>query len=128
LIDNPKPGKGGRDYLAIIDARGPRKARAYFTAWHELAHLLLYPPRQLVLEGCRRTPTDDAKQKDPVESAVDQIAGLLAFWEPLFMPALLANKELTFEAIGARRQRTRSGRKPVRCQPCGFALAGTSSI
>jgi hypothetical protein len=99
LIDNPKPGKDGRDYLAIIDARGPRKTRAYFTAWHELAHLLLYPPRQLVLEGCRRTPTEDVKRKDPVESAVDHIAGLLAFWEPLFTPALHASEDLTFDAI-----------------------------
>jgi hypothetical protein len=101
LIDNPKPGKGGRDYLAIIDARGPRKMRAYFTAWHELAHLLLYPPRQLVLDGFRRTPGQNAKRKDPVESAVDHVAGLLAFWEPLFAPALrvAAADELTFDAI-----------------------------
>jgi hypothetical protein len=89
LIDNPKPGKGGRDYLVIVDARGPRKARAYFTAWHELAHLLLYPRKQAVFEGFRRAPTPEAKLKDPVESAVDHIAGLLAFWEPLFKPALL---------------------------------------
>ena len=101
LVDNPHPGKGGRDYLAIIDARGPRKARAYFTTWHELAHLLLYPRKQLVLEGFRRTPRADTKQKDPVESAVDHIAGLLAFWEPLFVPALLqaAGDALTFDAI-----------------------------
>ena len=101
LIDNPKPGKGGRDYLVIVDARGSRKIRAYFTAWHELAHLLLYPRRQAVLEGFRRTPTPEAKLKDPVESAVDHIAGLLAFWEPLFKPALLntACGDLSLEAI-----------------------------
>lgn len=101
LIDNPKPGKGGRDYLVIVDARGSRKVRAYFTVWHELAHLLLYPRKQLVLAGFRRTPTNDAKQKDPVESAVDHIAGLLAFWEPLFKPALeeAATKGLSFPAI-----------------------------
>src|ERR1039458_1467145 len=51
LIDNPTPEKGGRRYLAIIDARGPRGARAFFTAWHELAHLLLCPPQQLLLDG-----------------------------------------------------------------------------
>ena len=68
LIDNPKPGKGGRDYLAIIDARGPRKMRAYFTAWHELAHLLLYPPRQLVLDGFRRTPGQNAKRMHALRS------------------------------------------------------------
>jgi hypothetical protein len=101
LIDNPKPGKGGRDYLVIVDSRGPRNARAYFTAWHELAHLLLYPRRQAVFEGFRRTPTAEAKLKDPVESAVDHIAGLLAFWEPLFKPALLnaASGSLSLESI-----------------------------
>jgi len=101
LVDNPHPGRGGRAYLAIIDARGNRAARSYFTAWHELAHLLVYPPRQLVLEGFRRAPTSEAKTKDPVESAVDHIAGLLAFWEPFFTPALnqAANGTLTFQAI-----------------------------
>lgn len=101
LIDNPKPGKGGRDYLVIIDARAARKTRAYFTAWHELAHLLLYPRRQAVFEGFRRASTPEAKLKDPVESAVDHIAGLLAFWEPLFKPALLnaASDGLSLEAI-----------------------------
>jgi hypothetical protein len=101
LIDNPKPGKGGRDYLVIVDARGARKTRAYFTAWHELAHLLLYPRKQAVFEGFRRAPTPEAKLKDPVESAVDHIAGLLAFWEPLFKPALLtaASRGLSLDAI-----------------------------
>jgi hypothetical protein len=88
LIDNPSPDKGGRRYLAIIDARGARAPRAYFTAWHELAHLLLCPPKQMLFEGFRRSPTDTLKRKDPLESAVDQIAGLLAFWEPIFKPAL----------------------------------------
>jgi hypothetical protein len=88
LVDNPKPGKGGRDYLVVVDVRGARKIRAYFTAWHELAHLLLYPRRQAVFDGFRRAPTQEARLKDPVESAVDHIAGLLAFWEPIFTPAL----------------------------------------
>ena len=101
LIDNPEPQKGGRRYLAIIDARGPRGARAYFTAWHELAHLLLCPPEQLLLEGFRRAPIADAKLKDPLESAVDQIAGLLAFWAPIFGPALRqeAGGRVTFDGI-----------------------------
>ncbi len=101
LVDNPKPGRGGRDYLVIVDSRGPRRMRAYFTAWHELAHLLLYPRKQAVFDGFRRTPTHEAKLKDPVESAVDHIAGLLAFWEPLFKPALqnAARGDLSLEAI-----------------------------
>jgi hypothetical protein len=101
LIDNPQPQNGGRRYLAVIDARGPRSARAYFTAWHELAHLLLYPPQQLLLEGFRRAPVQDVKHKDPLESAVDQIAGLLAFWAPIFGPALqeMVGTSLRFEGI-----------------------------
>jgi hypothetical protein len=101
LIDNPKPGKGGRDYLVIVDARGVRRVRAYFTAWHELAHLLLYPRKQSVFEGFRRTPSPEERLKDPVESAVDHIAGLLAFWEPLFKPALqsAASGNLSLVAI-----------------------------
>jgi hypothetical protein len=101
LIDNPSPKKGSRRYLAIIDARGVRASRAYFTTWHELAHLLLCPPKQMIFEGFRRTPSDVLKRKDPLESAVDHIAGLLAFWEPIFKPALLgaAFGNLTFGAI-----------------------------
>jgi hypothetical protein len=101
LLDNPSPVKGSRRYLAIIDARGPRAARAYFTGWHELAHLLLCPPRQRVFDGFRRSPSELQRRKDPLESAVDHIAGLLAFWEPIFKPALItaAGGDLTFAAI-----------------------------
>jgi hypothetical protein len=101
LIDNPSPKRGGRRYLAIIDARGARAARAYFTAWHELAHLLLCPPKQMLIEGFRRAPTAATIRKDPLESAVDHIAGLLAYWEPIYRPALYQRSagNLTFGAI-----------------------------
>jgi hypothetical protein len=103
LLDNPSPIKGSRRYLAIIDARGPRAPRAYFTGWHELAHLLLCPPRQRVFDGFRRSPNEVQRRKDPLESAVDHIAGILAFWEPIFKPSLIgtAGKNLTFAAIEA---------------------------
>jgi hypothetical protein len=103
LLDNPSTIKGSRRYLAIVDARGSRAPRAYFTAWHELAHLLLCPPRQRVFDGFRRAPNETQRRKDPLESAVDHIAGLLAFWEPIFKPALItaAGNDLTFAAIEA---------------------------
>jgi hypothetical protein len=55
----------------------------------------------LLLEGFRRAPVQDVKQKDPLESAVDQIAGLLAFWAPIFGPALqqAAGNSLKFESV-----------------------------
>lgn len=94
-------------FLAIIDARGGRSARAYFTAWHELVHLLIHPP-QLAFKGFRRTPPRELIQKDPVESLVDSIAGRLAFYDPIFGPALETSMHqcggLTFDAIETARQ------------------------
>ena len=111
LLDNPSPVKGSRRYLAIIDARGARAPRAYFTGWHEVAHLLLCPPRQRVFDGFRRSPNEVQRRKDPLESAVDHIAGLLAFWEPIFKPALIgtAGKNLTFAAIEAAAEQVAPG-------------------
>jgi hypothetical protein len=111
LLDNPSTLKGSRRYLAIIDARGARAARAYFTAWHELAHLLLCPPRQRVFDGFRRSPNEAERRKDPLESAVDHVAGLLAFWETIFKPALIeaAGNNLTFAAIEAATEQVAPG-------------------
>lgn len=93
-------------YLAVIDARGARAARAYFTLWHELSHLILHPP-QLAFPGFRRAPTPEVIARDPLEFAVDQLAGLLAFYEPLYRPALeqeiAKDGCLTFRAISSAR-------------------------
>jgi hypothetical protein len=74
-------------YLAVIDARGTRASRAYFTAWHEITHLVLHP-EQLPFPGFRRTPTSQEIEKDPLESVVDHVAGRLGFFRPLFSPIL----------------------------------------
>ncbi|MGH7593383.1 MAG: hypothetical protein ACRELE_05975 [Gemmatimonadales bacterium] len=92
-------------YLAIVDARSERAARAYFTAWHEIAHLILHPA-QLAFTGFRRTPTLAEVKKDPIESVVDHVAGHLAFYEPLFRPLLDAAVDdhgITFRALEAAR-------------------------
>ncbi len=86
LLQHPHPMPGDRRFVAFVDARGPRSRRAYFTAWHELTHLLVHPP-QLVLPGFRRTVVSRI-QGDPIESLVNVIAGELAFYEPLFRPIL----------------------------------------
>lgn len=93
-------------YLAVIDARGERAARAYFTAWHELAHLLVHP-EQLPFPGFRRTPAEAERAKDPIESVVDHVAGRVAFHPPFFAPALnravADHGGLTFAALEAAR-------------------------
>ncbi len=95
-------------YLAVVDARGERAARAYFSAWHELAHLLIHP-EQLPFPGFRRTPSESERLKDPLESVVDHVAGRIAFYPPYFGPALRdaleAHGGLTFSALEAARDK-----------------------
>jgi len=86
LLAHPSPAPGAHRNYAFVDARGDRSVRAYFTAWHEVAHLLLHPP-QLAFSGFRRV-SGDGKMRDPVEALVDQVAGELAFYEPFVKPAL----------------------------------------
>ena len=87
LIGHENPKTGDRRYLVVIDARGERAVRAYFTAWHEIAHVLTTPP-QLEFKLFRRTPTPEEVRKDPIESAVDHVAGAIAFYERIFGPVL----------------------------------------
>lgn len=91
-------------YLAVIDARGERASRAYFTAWHELTHLVVHPS-QLQFPGFRRT-TVEIVQKDPLESMVDHVAGELGFHRPIFQPLLLTavgEHGVSFRAVEAAR-------------------------
>lgn len=98
---------GQHSFLAIVDARGPRRNRSYFTAWHEIAHLLVHPA-QLAFPGFRRSPPQIEIPKDPLESLVDQIAGTVAFYAPFFQPALQAaiksEGEVSFRAIDIARR------------------------
>ena len=101
LIEHADPQPGDRRFLVVVDARGERSARAYFTAWHEIAHVLT-TPSQLAFRLFRRTPAAEDVPKDPVESAVDHVAGAIAFYEPIFRPALeraTDGNHLTFGAI-----------------------------
>lgn len=87
LLCHPHPAPGDLSYLAVIDMRGERAIRGYFTVWHELSHLLVSPP-QLAFEGFRRSPATEARRKDALEHVVDDVAGLVGFFEPLFGPVL----------------------------------------
>ncbi len=91
LLAHPAPELGAHRYYAFIDARGERAFQAYFTAWHEVAHLLLQPP-QFSFAGFRRLTVSLGDSKDPLESLVDQVAGELAFFAPFAGPKL--EKEL----------------------------------
>lgn len=70
-------------YVAVVDGRGQKRYRVWFSKWHEVAHLLAEPQTKFVF---RRT---QAFKREPIERLMDQIAGALAFHEPLFVPRLV---------------------------------------
>jgi hypothetical protein len=85
-------------FVAVIDCRGYKASRAYFSKWHEIAHVLTTPPQYAL--PLRRTPS---KKKEPEEQIADRVAGDLAFYSPLFLPEILARVGskgmLTFEIV-----------------------------
>ena len=91
------PGQQAYHYVAVIDCRGEKSARRFFTRWHEIAHVLTLVG-QLELPLHRSTV-----RKDPVERMMDLIAGDIGFFEPLFQPVLDAEcaseRGLSFAAV-----------------------------
>ena len=72
-----EPGAGDK-YVAVIDCRGEKATRRFFTRWHEIAHLL-------VLEKELAAPVRRSSH-DPIERLMDDIAGRIGFYEPIFGP------------------------------------------
>ncbi len=70
-------------FVAVIDCRGEeKKARSFFTRWHEVAHLLVLTPR--LAPPFNR----DSKERCPIERLMDVIAGEVGFYQPVFRPEL----------------------------------------
>lgn len=70
-------------YVAVVDARGERRWRAWFGERHEPAHVLIKDPNVNVV--VRRTRI---KRPEPLEQVVDAVASAVGFWEPLVRPVL----------------------------------------
>jgi hypothetical protein len=69
------PAKWDRAYISLIDCRGDKAFRAYFSKWHELAHLLtLTQQTRLVFRRTHATALLDAE-----EGLMDLIAGEVGF-------------------------------------------------
>lgn len=102
-----KPGETGDHYVAVIDCRGEKGTRRFFTRWHEIAHVLTQV-EQLQLPLHRSTV-----KKDPVEKMMDIIAGDIGFFDSLFSPLLIGevarNGGLTFASV----ENVRNGFSPV---------------
>lgn len=81
------------EFVSIIDCRGDKIYRSYFSRWHELAHLLtLTPQMRLVF---RRTHAGPAVQ-DPEELLMDVIASTVGFFRD-FLPGKIG--DISFERI-----------------------------
>ena len=69
-----------RRFISVIDCRGEKGARCYFSKWHEVAHLLTLTSQQR-LKFCRSHVP--AEIKDPEETVMDVIAGELGFFDDI---------------------------------------------
>lgn len=65
-------------YVAVIDCRGFKLARRFFTRWHEIAH-------RLTTHADMPEPVYRSEH-DPIERLMDEIAGHVGFYEPIFDP------------------------------------------
>src|SRR5713226_4997198 len=93
------PAKWDRVYVSVIDCRGDKAFRAYFSKWHELAHLLtLTQQTRLVFRRTHATALIDAE-----EGLMDLIAGEVGFLAD-FIPSR-GFGEISFDMIeNLRRQ------------------------
>ena len=81
-------------FVSIIDCRGEKAARCYYTKWHEVAHLLVLTDQMRLAYWRTSCHTD---QNSPEEALMDIIAGKFGFY-----PSLLdanVKGEITFEVL-----------------------------
>lgn len=90
---------GERAYVSVIDCRGEKASRSYFSKWHELAHLLTLTD-QARLSFCRTHPNPE--HRDPEEALMDVLAGEAGFFLDFIEPH--ASGDLTFDKLGTLRE------------------------
>lgn len=93
-----RPGKFDLPYISLIDCRGNKVHKVYFTKWHELGHLLILTDQRRL--SFKRTHALH-ELKSPEESMVDVIAGEFAYYAPMVLP--YAKGGLTFTTIDSAR-------------------------
>lgn len=85
-------------YVSVIDCRGEKCFRSYYTKWHELGHLLILTDQMRL--AFRRTHFG-LDEKDPEEALVEVIAGAFGFLPDIVSP--LAKGQVSFDQIEAIR-------------------------
>jgi hypothetical protein len=88
-------------YVAVVDCRGEKASKRFFTRWHEIAHVLtLFEQLELPLHR-------STVKKDAVERMMDIVAGDIGFYSPLFSPVVndaAAGTRFDFQTVGRIRQ------------------------
>ena len=80
LVERRNAGPADIDrFVAVIDCRGDKQARRFFTRWHEIAH-------RLTTHADMPEPVYRSEH-DPIERMMDEIAGHVGFYDPIFRPA-----------------------------------------
>lgn len=83
---------GELPFVSIIDCRGEKYARRYFTKWHEVAHLFI-----LTDQGRLQFFRTHESRKTAEEQIVDKIAGHFGLYQSFIASHL--HGDLTFERI-----------------------------
>jgi hypothetical protein len=88
--------------VAIIDCRGEKGTRRFFTRWHEIAHFLVQTEET-------NDPVHRSSDAEPLERLMDEIAAHAGFYDPIFSPAfdtaMAGQPRLTFKIVeDVRRQ------------------------
>jgi hypothetical protein len=92
LLNNKK---WQRPYVSVIDCRGEKKGRAYYSKWHELAHLLTLTDQMRL--SFARTHAQTGQTRDPEEALMEVIAGRFGFWQEMLAPH--AQGEISFNGV-----------------------------
>jgi hypothetical protein len=88
------------EFVSVIDCRGDKASRAYFTKWHEIAHLLTLTAQGRLVFKRSHSANDSI---NPEERLMDILAGRFGFYAPFAKP--LMSDEISFETIRALRDR-----------------------
>ena len=87
--------KWQRPYISVIDCRGEKNGRAYYSKWHELAHLLTLTDQMRL--SFARTHAQTGQVRDPEEALMEVIAGRFGFWHEILVPH--AQGEISFDGV-----------------------------
>ena len=86
------PEPWGMRFVSVIDCRGPKRHREFYTKWHELGHLLVLTDQMRLV--FRRT---HEKRSNPEEQLIDLIAGRCGFHRSIVQR--VASGPLSFDTL-----------------------------